>query len=152
LAERIQDSCVYPRCQVQNPPSVPEIFSNPACSHSYPKYRRTTNQVSPAVVEVKSHLAIRGSSTCTASLGIALRTRLPDPRPLTGDREGPMYPDEPPGTSIQFGSRSDNGQVSFWIKDFGRGIRPEDRERIFARFARGPVRDDPKDPGSDFRS
>jgi signal transduction histidine kinase len=39
--------------------------------------------------------------------------------------------------SIHFGSRTGGGGVSFWIRDLGRGIRPEDRERIFARFARG---------------
>lgn len=40
--------------------------------------------------------------------------------------------------AIQLGSRSADSHVAFWIKDFGRGIRPEDRDRIFARFTRGP--------------
>lgn len=44
----------------------------------------------------------------------------------------------PDSESVRFGSRTSDGHVSFWIRDFGPGIRPEDRERVFARFARGP--------------
>lgn len=44
----------------------------------------------------------------------------------------------PESESVHFGSRISDGNVSFWIRDFGRGIPQEDREHIFARFARGP--------------
>ncbi|MGH2681569.1 MAG: sensor histidine kinase [Actinomycetota bacterium] len=44
----------------------------------------------------------------------------------------------PESESILFGSRTSEGNIAFWIRDFGRGIQPQDRERIFARFARGP--------------
>lgn len=44
----------------------------------------------------------------------------------------------PESESIHFGSQTRDGHVYFWIRDFGKGIRPEDREHIFGRFARGP--------------
>jgi signal transduction histidine kinase len=42
------------------------------------------------------------------------------------------------GDSIAVGSAAEGGQVRLWVADSGTGIAPEDRERIFERFARGP--------------
>ncbi|WP_017717786.1 sensor histidine kinase [Kamptonema formosum] len=40
------------------------------------------------------------------------------------------------GDEIVLGSALTNGHVRFWVRDTGTGIAPEDRERIFQRFAR----------------
>jgi signal transduction histidine kinase len=40
------------------------------------------------------------------------------------------------GDAIVLGSALTNGHVGFWVRDTGTGIAPEDRERIFQRFAR----------------
>jgi two-component system OmpR family sensor kinase len=45
--------------------------------------------------------------------------------------------------SISIGSRVDNGQARFWVRDSGPGIPLDDQERIFERFARSRI---------DFRS
>ena len=45
-----------------------------------------------------------------------------------------------PGTEpIRIGSAVENGEARFWVADRGPGIPSEDRERIFARFTRGPM-------------
>nr|WP_230203091.1 HAMP domain-containing sensor histidine kinase [Parafrankia discariae] len=41
------------------------------------------------------------------------------------------------GDEVRLGSRSRAGAVCFWVADSGPGVAPEDRERIFERFARG---------------
>ena len=41
------------------------------------------------------------------------------------------------GTTIAFGSAVRNGRVQLWVRDEGKGVSPEDAERIFERFARG---------------
>lgn len=41
-----------------------------------------------------------------------------------------------PGTTVAVGSRMGHGQVRLWVRDGGPGVAPEDRERIFERFAR----------------
>ena len=41
-----------------------------------------------------------------------------------------------PGTTVAVGSRLGHGQVRLWVRDSGPGVAPEDRERIFERFAR----------------
>jgi signal transduction histidine kinase len=41
------------------------------------------------------------------------------------------------GDTIAIGSHRDRSCVRFWVRDTGRGIAPEERERIFERFARG---------------
>ena len=48
--------------------------------------------------------------------------------------------------AIAIGSEIDDGMVRFWVRDTGPGIAPEDRERIFRRFARG--NSSPKSQGS----
>jgi signal transduction histidine kinase len=40
---------------------------------------------------------------------------------------------------IAIGSAVRDGEARFWVRDRGPGIEPEDRERIFTRFARGPA-------------
>jgi signal transduction histidine kinase len=43
------------------------------------------------------------------------------------------------GAEIAIGSRVDQArrEVQLWVRDTGTGVAPEDRDRIFARFARG---------------
>jgi signal transduction histidine kinase len=43
-----------------------------------------------------------------------------------------------PGLPIEVGSRVSDGVAQLWVTDAGPGVRPEDRERIFERFGRGP--------------
>ncbi|APU22445.1 signal transduction histidine kinase [Actinoalloteichus sp. GBA129-24] len=43
-----------------------------------------------------------------------------------------------PGDIVRFGSALTEDTASFWITDTGPGVRPEDAERIFRRFSRGP--------------
>ena len=43
-----------------------------------------------------------------------------------------------PGSRIEIGSAVSNGEARLWVGDEGEGISPEDRGRIFLRFARGP--------------
>jgi signal transduction histidine kinase len=40
--------------------------------------------------------------------------------------------------AIALGSRLDNGEARLWVRDEGRGIPPEEQERIFERFAAEP--------------
>lgn len=42
-----------------------------------------------------------------------------------------------PGDEIALGSKICQDTVRFWVRDTGPGIPPEERERIFQRFARG---------------
>lgn len=41
------------------------------------------------------------------------------------------------GDEIALGSSVDEERVRFWVRDGGTGVAPEDRRRIFERFARG---------------
>lgn len=41
------------------------------------------------------------------------------------------------GDTIALGSSVKDGHAYFWVRDTGKGIVPEDRERIFKRFVRG---------------
>ena len=41
-----------------------------------------------------------------------------------------------PGDTIALGSLVTDGDLKFWVRDTGEGIAPENRERIFERFAR----------------
>jgi signal transduction histidine kinase len=41
-----------------------------------------------------------------------------------------------PGDRIALGSVVEDGWVRLWVEDSGRGVLPEDRERIFERFGR----------------
>jgi signal transduction histidine kinase len=50
-----------------------------------------------------------------------------------------------PGDRIALGSALEDRSVLFWVEDSGRGVPPEDRERIFERFGRAAV--DPGDEG-----
>lgn len=50
-----------------------------------------------------------------------------------------------PGQEIGIGVELAGGRVRCWVRDTGEGVPPEDRERIFRRFGRGPVR--PGDEG-----
>ena len=43
------------------------------------------------------------------------------------------------GDRIAIGSSYDDGTVRLWVRDRGRGVPPEDRERIFERFGRSAV-------------
>lgn len=45
------------------------------------------------------------------------------------------------GDEIGLGARLADGRLQFWVRDTGPGIAPEDRERIFQRFARADVPD-----------
>lgn len=40
------------------------------------------------------------------------------------------------GAEIEIGSSVSNGEARLWVRDTGEGIPPEDRDRIFRRFAR----------------
>ena len=42
-----------------------------------------------------------------------------------------------PGDRIGIGSQLTDGWLRFWVSDSGPGVSPEDRARIFERFARG---------------
>ncbi|HWI32535.1 MAG TPA: HAMP domain-containing sensor histidine kinase [Microbacterium sp.] len=46
----------------------------------------------------------------------------------------------PPGTPIELGSTSENGEVQLWVRDHGPGIPPAARHRIFRRFDRAHER------------
>jgi signal transduction histidine kinase len=41
------------------------------------------------------------------------------------------------GAEIGLGSTRRNGEIRFWVRDTGPGIEPDERDRIFERFARG---------------
>ncbi|WP_246383361.1 sensor histidine kinase [Nocardioides stalactiti] len=43
------------------------------------------------------------------------------------------------GDEVVLGAGIDAGTLTFWVRDGGRGVRPEDRERIFQRFGRAVV-------------
>lgn len=43
-----------------------------------------------------------------------------------------------PGTTVALGSAMRDGQLRLWVRDEGRGIAPEDAERILSRFGRAP--------------
>lgn len=43
------------------------------------------------------------------------------------------------GSVIDLGSAVTDGRARLWVRDRGPGVRPEDRERIFQRFARADV-------------
>lgn len=45
-----------------------------------------------------------------------------------------------PGEEVAIGSALADGSVRVWVRDGGPGVAPEDRERIFERFARGRER------------
>jgi signal transduction histidine kinase len=44
------------------------------------------------------------------------------------------------GDRVAVGSAAEGGRVRLWVSDSGTGVAPEDRERIFERFARGAER------------
>ena len=44
-----------------------------------------------------------------------------------------------PGDTVAVGSSRAEGAVRLWVRDSGPGVPPEDRERIFERFARAAV-------------
>jgi signal transduction histidine kinase len=44
------------------------------------------------------------------------------------------------GAEIALGSALNDGHLQLWVRDSGPGIAPEDQERIFHRFTRGPDR------------
>jgi signal transduction histidine kinase len=44
-----------------------------------------------------------------------------------------------PGQEIAIGAASDAAMLTFWVRDSGRGVPAEDRERIFERFGRAVV-------------
>lgn len=48
-----------------------------------------------------------------------------------------------PGSEIGLGSRIDGDRALLWVRDNGAGVMPEDRERIFERFARAADRSTP---------
>lgn len=45
-----------------------------------------------------------------------------------------------PGDVVAVGSAVRGAEVELWVRDSGPGVRPQDRERIFGRFARGGSR------------
>jgi signal transduction histidine kinase len=44
------------------------------------------------------------------------------------------------GTPVHIGSRVEGGRICLWVRDHGAGVPPEDAERIFERFVKGPDR------------
>ena len=52
-----------------------------------------------------------------------------------------------PGSTISIGADLHNGTPRVWVDDAGAGVAPEDRERIFRRFARGSSSGDDKGAG-----
>jgi len=44
------------------------------------------------------------------------------------------------GSTIWIGARRDDAQVRLWVRDDGKGVQPEQAERIFQRFTRGTAR------------
>jgi signal transduction histidine kinase len=46
----------------------------------------------------------------------------------------------PPGIEVRVGSAVRDDSVTFWVHDLGPGIPPEDAERVFERFVKGPGR------------
>jgi len=44
------------------------------------------------------------------------------------------------GTPVHIGSRVEGGRICLWVQDHGAGVPPEDAERIFERFVKGPHR------------
>jgi two-component system, OmpR family, sensor kinase len=44
------------------------------------------------------------------------------------------------GTPVHIGSRVEGGRICLWVHDRGTGVPPEDAERIFERFVKGPHR------------
>jgi two-component system, OmpR family, sensor kinase len=44
------------------------------------------------------------------------------------------------GTPVHIGSRVQDGQICLWVHDQGPGVPPDDTERIFERFVKGPHR------------
>lgn len=46
----------------------------------------------------------------------------------------------PPGTTVRLGSAIHGRELRLWVADDGPGIPPEDRDRVFERFARGEAR------------
>jgi signal transduction histidine kinase len=44
------------------------------------------------------------------------------------------------GTPVHIGSRVQDGELCLWVHDRGPGVPPEDVERIFERFVKGPGR------------
>ncbi len=53
----------------------------------------------------------------------------------------------PAGSKIYLGARQEGDMVQIWVQDFGPGIPPEERERIFDKFTRLHGRGGPKGLG-----
>src|SRR5690606_23509794 len=41
------------------------------------------------------------------------------------------------GGRLEIGGRAEAGETVLWVRDFGPGVAPEDRDRAFERFERG---------------